>query len=150
MKGFTLIITGLVLALFLSACGEESAIPGTGVVDLSNEAQVITVAAGSYTDVSPAGLAQMLEDKDFPLINVHIPYEGEIDGTDEFVPFNEIEANLGRFPADKDKRVVIYCRSGSMSAQAAQTLVKLGYTDVWNLDGGMIAWQNSGRSLLDQ
>ena len=107
MKGFTLIIMGLVLTLFLSTCGEESAIPGTGIVDLSNEAQVITVAAGSYTNVSPAGLAQMLEDKDFPLINVHIPYEGEIDGTDEFVPFNEIEANLGRFPTDKDKRVVV-------------------------------------------
>ena len=37
MKGFTLIITGLVLALFLSACGEETAARDTGVVDLSNE-----------------------------------------------------------------------------------------------------------------
>jgi rhodanese-related sulfurtransferase len=92
----------------------------------------------------------MLKNKDFLLINVHIPYEGEIEGTDDFVPFNEIEANPDKFPVDKDARIVVYCRSGSMSAQAAITLAGLGYTDVWNLDGGMIVWQNSGQPLLNQ
>ena len=91
-----------------------------------------------------------MENKDFPLINVHIPYEGEIEGTDEFLPFNEIEANLDKLPTDKRSRIVIYCRSGSMSAQAAQTLVELGYSDVWNLDGGMIAWKNGGRPLINR
>jgi rhodanese-related sulfurtransferase len=34
-----------------------------------------------------------------------------------------------------------------MSNEAAQVLVQLGYTNVWNLDGGMVAWENSGRPL---
>jgi len=34
-----------------------------------------------------------------------------------------------------------------MSAIAAEALVKGGYTDVWNLDGGMIAWEEAGFSL---
>jgi rhodanese-related sulfurtransferase len=142
----------ILLALFslaLVACGSQGAEPITGV-DLTSQTQTVSVDGGAYTDVSAAGLAFMLENKDFPLINVHIPYEGEIEGTDDFVPFNEIEANPDKFPVDKDARIVVYCRSGSMSAQAASTLVKLGYTDVWNLDGGMIAWQNSGRPLLNQ
>jgi rhodanese-related sulfurtransferase len=105
---------------------------------------------GRYIDVSPAGFATMLEGKAFPLINVHIPYEGEIPGTDAFVPFDEIGAHVDKLPSDRRARVVLYCRSGHMSAIAAQALVKLGYTDVWNLDGGMIAWQKAGHALAQR
>ena len=95
MKSSKLTILGLVLALLtlvLAACGSETAVPNTSAVDLNAETTVVPVEGGTYTDVSAAGLAVMLENKDFPLINVHIPYEGEIESTDEFVPFNEIEA----------------------------------------------------------
>ena len=100
-----------------------------------------------YTDVSAAALAAMREQKDFPLINVHIPYQGEIEGTDQFIPFDQVEANVGKLPADKSARLVLYCRSGHMSTIAARALVKRGYTDVWNLDGGMIAWEQAGYPL---
>ncbi|MDP3938893.1 MAG: hypothetical protein Q8R92_12270, partial [Deltaproteobacteria bacterium] len=70
----------------------------------------VSVGAGrSYTDVSPAALARLLERKSFPLINVHIPYAGEIAGTDLFLPFNEVEANTRKLPADKSARLVVYC-----------------------------------------
>ncbi len=110
--------------------------------------RVLVEGGGAYTDVSPAGLASMLKAKQFPLINVHIPYEGEIEGTDRFIPFDQVEANLARLPADKGVRIVLYCRSGHMSAIAARALVKRGYTDVWNLDGGMIAWAQAGNRIL--
>jgi rhodanese-related sulfurtransferase len=136
-------------ALMLVACGgQESTDSETGNADLSEERQAVPVdGGGSYTDVSADGLALMLENKEFPLINVHIPYEGEIEGTDDFIPFDQIQQNIDKLPADKDSRVVIYCRSGSMSGISARSLVELGYTDVWNLDGGMIAWEASGRPL---
>jgi rhodanese-related sulfurtransferase len=35
-----------------------------------------------------------------------------------------------------------------MSAIAARTLVKSGYTNVWNLDGGMIEWERQGYELI--
>jgi rhodanese-related sulfurtransferase len=110
-------------------------------------AGTVPVEGGAYTDVDAAGLAALLTAKSFPLINVHIPYEGEIDRTDLFIPFDQIEANLSRLPADKGARIVLYCRSGSMSATAARALVRRGYTDVWNLDGGMLAWARAGYPL---
>ena len=125
-----------------------------GVVSLSggqtSETHRVPVeGGGSYTDVSARALARLLETKDFPLINVHIPYEGEIAGTDAFIPFNQVEANLGKLP-NKGVKLVLYCRSGSMSAIAARTLVRLGYTDVLNLDGGMIAWKQAGYPLVQK
>jgi len=112
--------------------------------------QTRTVAVeggGRYTDVTATVLSRMLAKKNFLLVNVHIPFEGELAGTDLAFPFNQVEANLARLPADKRARVVLYCRSGRMSDIAARALVKLGFTDVWNLDGGMIAWQEAGYPL---
>lgn len=105
-------------------------------------------AASSYTDIGTERLAEMLAAKEFTFVNVHIPYEGEIASTDLFIPFDEIGSRLDELPA-KDAKIVLYCRSGSMSETAARTLVAAGYTDVWNLAGGMIAWRADGREVLD-
>ena len=40
----------------------------------------------------------MLKSKDFSFINVHIPYEGEISGTDAHIPYNEIEEYADQLP----------------------------------------------------
>lgn len=83
------------------------------------------------------------------LINVHVPFEGDIDGTQLSIPFDQIAAKAGMLPADFDTPLLVYCRSGRMSAIAAAELVRLGYRDVSDLDGGMLAWEKSGRSLLE-
>ena len=144
------LILGLA-AIVLAACGgqTDTAAAGQAKINMAEHTNTVTVSGGgTYTDVTPDGLAEMLENKDFPLINVHIPYAGEIEGTDEFIPYNEIAANVDKLPADKEAQIVIYCRSGGMSAQSAQDLVQMGYTNVWNLDGGMNGWVASGQTVL--
>lgn len=105
---------------------------------------------GSYYSIGPSGLKKMLEKKDFLFINVHIPYEGEIEGTDLFIPYNEIQKNLNKLPADKSEKIVLYCRSDRMSVIAAHTLVTLGYSNIWSLEGGMVAWKKIGFPLLNK
>jgi rhodanese-related sulfurtransferase len=105
---------------------------------------------GHWTNVTPDRLTQMLTQKDFTLVNVKTPYIGEIDGTDLYIPYDQLSARASQLPADKSSKILVYCRSGVESAQAAQTLLNLGYTNVWNLDGGMNAWQSSGRTLVQK
>ena len=48
--------------------------------------------------------------------------------------------NISSINYDKDTIIILYCASGMRSSNAAQTLVDLGYTNVYNLDGGLINW----------
>lgn len=81
------------------------------------------------------------------LVNVHVPFEGDLKGTDLSIPFDEIAASTADLPSDKDTPLLVYCRSGRMSAIAGKELVRLGYRNVVDLEGGMIAWEASGRSI---
>ena len=95
--------------------------------------------------ITPEQLKQMLENKDFVLINVHIPYQGEIPNTDYFIPYNKIDEFEKRF--SKDDKIVIYCKSGSMSSYLYQRLRERGFKNVYELKGGMNAWVSKGFQL---
>jgi rhodanese-related sulfurtransferase len=134
------VIAVVILALLLFVACRQAQAPAAGV------GKRIEAPGGSYTLITANALREMLQDKDFLLVNVHIPYAGEIEPTDLFIPYNEIPKHLDQLP-DKAARIVVYCRSGSMSNQAAHELVNLGYTNVYDVEGGMIAWEAAGFPL---
>jgi len=74
-----------------------TALPGTPV----------QVAGGSYGNVSVEELRGMLANRDVLLINVHIPFEGDLPGTDDSIAFNEITQHLDRLPEDRDTLVFL-------------------------------------------
>ncbi len=65
-------------------------------------------------------------------------------GTDIFIPYNEIGNNLNLLPKNKDAKIVLHCSSGSISREAAEELVSLGYTNVFNHLGGVMDWEAKG------
>ncbi len=134
----------LLSLIVLSACVGSK--PATFSQEIAG--RKILLDEGEYTQITVDELRAMLEDKDFIFINVHIPFEGDIAGTDLSIPFDEIAEKLDQLPENKDAKIVLYCRSGRMSSIAAETLVKLGYGNVWNLEGGMIAWEKEGLPII--
>jgi rhodanese-related sulfurtransferase len=100
-----------------------------------------------YQNISLDQFVKMFEQKDFILMNVHIPYQGEIPGTDLLVPFNKIDQHGAELPIAKGKKIVVYCMTGPMGYYAADKLTAMGYTMVIHFEHGMKAWSRSGRQL---
>src|SRR3972149_6042937 len=110
----------LIIAGLMTACSAQATAPVTD----SSSGVPVSVEGGAYTNITPAQLADLLKSKDFFFANTHIPYEGEIEQTDGFIPYDEITQRLSELPADKNAKIFLYCRSGRMSAIAAEALVK--------------------------
>ena len=100
-----------------------------------------------YENVYIDQFVKMMDQKDFILINVHVPYYAEIARTDLLIPFNSVEQYTKDLPGDKNTRIVVYCLMGPMGEIAAEKLTGMGYTRVSNFQGGMMAWSQAGRSL---
>jgi len=130
------------MVMALASCQSAEITPSTSTPQ--EIGKVIQVEGGSYKDLSVVELNTLMENKDFTLINVHIPFEGNLPKTDLCIPYDTIGQNLDKLPDDKAAKIVLYCRSDRMSTIAAAELVKLGYTNIWNLDGGMVAWEQAG------
>ena len=100
--------------------------------------------SNTYKNMTVDELNQQLKNKDFALVDVHIPEQKHINGTDVFIPYDDIENQLDKLPSDKDAKIVLYCRSGRMSEIAAEKLAQRGYTNVYNVVGGIAEWIKKG------
>ncbi len=130
-RATTLLLLALVaLTLPLAGCTSSSA--GWVRLDVDEFAADIDEEVGFLLDVRTT--AEWEQD-------------GYIDGA-TLVPHTELESRAEELPADKDEPILVYCRSGNRSQQAAQTLLDLGYTDVRELKSGITGWVDSGRPVV--
>lgn len=103
--------------------------------------QTTTPPKVQATLISTMDAKKMIGEKKVFLLDVHTPEQTHIPGTDAFVPYDQIEANLNRLPSDKNTPILVYCRSGSMSQIAGEKLKQLGYATVYDLEGGVNAYR---------
>jgi rhodanese-related sulfurtransferase len=141
-------VTAAVAVLFAglaAGCGSEGRVEqAAGAATVENEP---AADREPYARLDPAAFEERMKNEQAMVINVHIPYEGELAGTDAFIPYDKIRDD-SRLPEDKSTELLLYCRSGRMSEEAGADLHEEGYTNIAHLEGGMKAWEASGRQVI--
>ncbi|RMH93278.1 sulfurtransferase [Lysobacter pythonis] len=112
-------------------------------------ADLVADARGRIREVSPADFHAA--GAGIALIDVREPAEfetGHLQGAIN-IPRGVLEFQVDAHPAlaHRERPLALYCRTGGRSALAADTLRKLGFSDVRSLAGGIDAWRNAGLPL---
>lgn len=106
------------------------------------------MSESGYKSVSADEFSSLIKNGDGFLLDVHIPEQTHIPGTDAFIAYNEISENQDKLPEDKETPILVYCRSGSMSREAAIEIAGLGYKYVYDLSGGINEFRESNSEVV--
>jgi rhodanese-related sulfurtransferase len=120
-----------------------------GIIQLSLTNVGVGTITGTIENLSPDEFETVIQNESVFLLNVHTPFQGEINRTDEIIEdWENIEKYMDKLPKDTSLPIAVYCRSGRMSEAVAEDLKAMGYQKIYNLDGGMNAWEESGRKII--
>jgi len=126
----TLIASAMLGAVVLAGCSSSSA---------------------SIETVSPEVAATVIAEESAEVIlDIRTPQEfseGIIDGAVN-IDFYESTFAADLDVLDKDAHYVVYCRSGNRSGQAMSTLKDLGFTNITEIDGGIVNWYSTGHDVV--
>ena len=117
---------------------------GTDDIEISNNTQVSEPTSETeFTDISVEQAKQMIDNNEVFLLDVRTQEEfdeGYIEGA-ILIPDYELESRLSEVP--EDAKILVYCRSGRRSVDASNILIDAGYTDVYNMLGGINDWKDA-------
>lgn len=96
-------------------------------------------------DIDVTELKSKLDNKeDFIFIDVREPHEyDEYNIEAQLIPLGDVQKRLAEFEEDKNKEIIVHCRSGARSAMAQKMFQQAGFSNVRNLKGGVLAWQEA-------
>lgn len=129
------------LCIVFTSCGEDKDISIIGGADGPT---AITVGERKmYINITPDEAKRIMDSgEEYVLLDVREQSEydeGHIPGA-ILIPYTEIEEKAESMIPDKNKQILVYCRSGRRSKIASEALLKLGYTDIKEF-GGIIDWK---------
>ncbi len=108
-----------------------------------------SAAANAIESVTPQQAAESFSEHQTVTIDVREDNEWNehhIDGAIH-IPLGQLPNRLAELETYKDSSVVTQCRSGKRSAKALELLKAAGFTKVYNMDGGIQAWEKAGLPL---
>lgn len=139
----SLCIISVLLCILLTACGNDSSIGIIGEADGPTSIKALEKGEKAmYEQITAEDAKKIMESGEKHIIldtrEQDEFVEGHIPGA-ILIPYTEIENKAEEMIPDKDKLILVYCRSGRRSKIAAESLSKLGYANVKEF-GGIIDW----------
>lgn len=133
MRKIILIFIALMSVLFaFTSCSD-----GNDIINTEKDENITVYKSISATEAKEI----MDEEKDYLILDVRTEAEfaeGHIEGS-VLIPDYEIVSKAESVLTDKNQLILVYCRSGRRSANAAKALIEMGYTNVLDF-GGIIGW----------
>jgi rhodanese-related sulfurtransferase len=117
---------------------------GLFIVALLLIQDLFDIAFRKYKTASPAESVALLNDDRTILIDVREPNEfanGHIENA-RHISFARLDDKLYELEPYKDNPIIVTCQQGTRSKEACKKLVKKGFTQVYEMRGGMLAWQD--------
>ena len=142
----------LTAALIVAGCSSddgETSSPAAGSPTTSADA---TEGAGIRLVSAEEGAAiQADPPQDLVILDVRTPEEFAEGHLDEAIMIDFYEADFADQLAELDPDVpyLLYCRSGNRSGQTAAIMEQLGFADVADVDGGIVAWSDAGLPIVN-
>ncbi|TAN46760.1 MAG: rhodanese-like domain-containing protein [Methylococcaceae bacterium] len=106
---------------------------------------IIETLLRKYKTITAVGVVGLMNQDDCLVVDVREPDEyanGHIEGA-MLISLNRLTERMYELEARKAKPIVIVCQSGTRSPNACNILVKNGFTQVYNLGGGMQEWEDT-------
>ena len=146
MTQLTKFLTALIAIAVLAACGGQSATQPSDAAVAENVAEAVaeSVPLELPATVDAKTVAEIKDRSDVVVLDVREQWEydeNHIPGV-VHIAMNDVPARLSEIPTDGT--VIVSCRSGNRSGQVTDFLRQQGYTNVHNLQGGILAWQQVG------
>ncbi|MDD4946268.1 MAG: rhodanese-like domain-containing protein [Gallionella sp.] len=96
-------------------------------------------------EVDVQGAVQLINHKNAFVLDVREPSEYKAGHllNSRLIPLGKLKESIGEIEKYKDVPVVVVCRSGNRSGMACGVLKKLGFSQTYNMAGGMLAWQKA-------
>ena len=115
----------------------------------------INLVYGKYTSIDVVTANNMITNGTYPnLIILDVRTQSEYDeGHLEnaiLIPITELESRINEILQYRDTEIIVYCKGGGRSAQASSILDSNNFTKVFNVLGGITAWESAGYPIIHE
>ncbi|MFA5809867.1 MAG: rhodanese-like domain-containing protein [Thermoleophilia bacterium] len=111
--------------------------------------RIAATRLSSINNVEPDEAERLIRQDGAVVIDVrtHDEYAGSRIPNAKHIPLSQIGSRLGELERYREQPVVVNCRSGSRSARACKLLNKNGFSEVYNLRGGLRSWARANHAV---